>query len=123
VIAAAIAATQNSTSIVIEEVLTSDEPRTLAIDEPGSFLHLGAARKLIEILMRYPHHQYIISTHSPEIIGMLAAARVFLVSLNGARSVIEQIDRSGLDEKRRVLKEIGAKLADVYCNPLTPRTT
>src|SRR5262249_37757998 len=41
---------------------------TVVVDEPNSFLHPGASRKLIRILQEYDRHQYIISTHSPEVI-------------------------------------------------------
>jgi predicted ATP-dependent endonuclease of OLD family len=55
-------------------VVTSREPRTIIIDEPNSFLHPGAAKKLIQILNKFPQHQYFISTHSPEI---LSACKTF----------------------------------------------
>jgi predicted ATPase len=45
-------------------VLTAKYSQTIIIDEPSSFLHPGAARKLIEILKEFPQHQYIIATHS-----------------------------------------------------------
>lgn len=54
-------------------ILTAQFPRVIIIDEPQSFLHPGAAKKLIEIFKelgkngRFPEHQYIISTHSPTI--------------------------------------------------------
>ena len=37
---------------ILYVVLTSDTPQVIVIDEPQSFLHPGAARKLIEILKR-----------------------------------------------------------------------
>src|SRR6185312_12469791 len=36
----------------------NEESRAILIDEPQSFLHPGAARKLIEVLKRFPRHQY-----------------------------------------------------------------
>jgi predicted ATPase len=45
-------------------VLTAEVPRTIIIDEPQSFLHPGAIRKLLDILKGYPQHQFIVSTHS-----------------------------------------------------------
>lgn len=41
----------------------------IVIDEPQSYLHPGAAKKLIEILQEFPQHQYFIATHSAEIIA------------------------------------------------------
>jgi predicted ATP-dependent endonuclease of OLD family len=60
---------------ILYVVLTAHNPRVVIIDEPQSFLHTGAAKKLIEVLREigksgsFPQHQYIISTHSPTIIA------------------------------------------------------
>ena len=40
-------------------VVASKYPRTIIIDEPQSFLHPGAAKKLIDVLKLFPQHQYI----------------------------------------------------------------
>jgi hypothetical protein len=53
---------------VLYVVMTSHHPQVILIDEPQSFLHPGAIRKLIEVLKRYPQHQYILTTHSPTVI-------------------------------------------------------
>ena len=43
---------------ILTVVLEADHPTLILLDEPQSFLHPGAIRKLIEILKRYPRHQY-----------------------------------------------------------------
>src|SRR5262249_13320326 len=43
-------------------------PSVIAIDEPDSFLHPDASRALMKVLRQFDQHQYIVSTHSPEII-------------------------------------------------------
>lgn len=48
-------------------IVTSKYSCVIVIDEPQSFLHPGAVHKLFEILKHYPQHQYIVSTHSPNI--------------------------------------------------------
>ena len=45
---------------ILYVVLTSNEGRVIAIDEPNSFLHPGAARRLMEVLKEHPEHQFII---------------------------------------------------------------
>lgn len=95
-------------------VITSKYPRVILIDEPASFLHPGASRKLISILNQYPQHQYVISTHSPEIIALGRSSPNFLVTSEANETRIEQIDPSQLEQMRRVLIEVGAKLSDVY---------
>ena len=54
---------------MIYVVMNSDYPKTILIDEPQSFLHPSAIRKLMDIFKQYSYHQYIIATHSPIIIN------------------------------------------------------
>ena len=54
---------------ILYAVLASPEPRPIIIDEPQSYLHPGAAKKLIQILKEFPQHQYFITTHSAQIIA------------------------------------------------------
>jgi predicted ATPase len=42
---------------ILYVVMTSNHPQTIIIDEPQSFLHPGAVKKLIEVLKQYPQHQ------------------------------------------------------------------
>jgi predicted ATP-dependent endonuclease of OLD family len=54
---------------ILYAVVTSPQSRPIVIDEPQSYLHPGAAKKLIEILKEFPQHQYFITTHSAQIIA------------------------------------------------------
>jgi hypothetical protein len=92
----------------------TNEPGVIAIDEPNSFLHPGAAKKLIQILKRFPQHQYIISTHSPEVIGAAQPATLHLVRFDGKQSVIETFGETEIEAKRMMLEEVGASLADIF---------
>jgi len=93
---------------------TSDQPRSIIIDEPGSFLHPGAARALIGILKRLGKHQYIVATHSPEIISELSDASLTIVRWEDSESRVEQFPRTTSDVAGAALSEIGAKLSDVF---------
>jgi hypothetical protein len=93
---------------------TSDQPRTIIIDEPGSFLHPGASRSLISILKRFSQHQYIIATHSPEIIAELSDAPVTVVRWEDSKSVIEQFPHTTGKIAEQALNEVGARLSDVF---------
>lgn len=99
---------------ILYVVLTSDFPRTIIIDEPQSFLHPGAIRKLIDILKSYPQHQFVISTHSPTVIAAANPATVTLVRYEEYESVCELLDINEVEQQRRYLTEIGAKLSDVF---------
>jgi predicted ATPase len=97
-------------------VLTSDFPRTIVIDEPQSFLHPGAVRKLFDVLRTAARHehQYVVTTHSPTVITAAEPRRLLLVRKEGAESVIEAIDASEAQATRRFLEEIGAAWGDAF---------
>ncbi len=86
---------------ILYVVLTSDFPRTIIKDEPQSFLHSGAARKLIEILKRYSLHQFIISTHSPTVIAAANPATITLIRQEDTESVCELLDTAQVGEQRK----------------------
>ncbi|MGH7495731.1 MAG: AAA family ATPase, partial [bacterium] len=73
--------------------VTSTLRRTIIIDEPQSFLHPGAIRKLLDILQcKFSQHQYIITTHSPVAITAIELQKVLLVRKEDEESRIEPID-------------------------------
>ena len=94
--------------------LTSKYSRTILIDEPSSFLHPAAARKLSEILKEFSQHQYIIATHSSEILRAATPATMALIQWQRPQSVIELVDAGELSGIRKCLMEVGAKLSDVF---------
>jgi len=89
-------------------------PQVIIIDEPQSFLHPGAARKLIEILKQYPQHQFIITTHSPT--ALTAADPDVLLRLRHeeGETVIDRLDPAEARDLRVVLADVGARLSDVF---------
>jgi energy-coupling factor transporter ATP-binding protein EcfA2 len=92
----------------------SEQSRTIIIDEPGSFLHPGASRALVGILKGFSQHQYIIATHSPEIISELADAPVTIIRWTDSQSVVEQFPRTTTKVAEAALAEIGSRLSDVF---------
>jgi hypothetical protein len=95
-------------------VFTSEYPRAIVIDEPQSFLHPGAIRKLFEILKGYPQHQYTITTHSPNAVTAADPKAIFLVRKEEEESVVEQLDVAETRHQTRFLREVGASLSDVF---------
>ena len=96
-------------------VVTSDFPRVIIIDEPNSFLHPTAARTLIEILRKeFSKHQFIVTTHSPEIIRTANANTLALIKWEKPQSIIEQLNSTEVSEVQKCLAEVGAKLSDVF---------
>lgn len=94
-------------------VVTASFPRIIAIDEPNSFLHPGAAKKLISILKQFDH-QYIISTHSSELIKIADPEYVHLIEWRGTQSVVQTLDQKSLQDQRKLLSDLGVSLSDVF---------
>ncbi|MDE3040757.1 MAG: ATP-binding protein, partial [Nitrospirota bacterium] len=86
----------------------------IIIDEPNSFLHPGAARKLIETLKEFPRHQYIISTHSPEIVGATNPKTLSLLRWEKPQTKVQAMNASEVTELRECLLEVGVKLSDIF---------
>lgn len=101
---------------ILYVLLTAREPQVIIIDEPQGFLHPGAARKLVEVLRGYSFskHQLIIATHSPTIIAAADPTTITLVRQEGSESVFERVDVKDVEQQRKYLWAIGARLSDVF---------
>jgi energy-coupling factor transporter ATP-binding protein EcfA2 len=99
---------------ILYVVLTAEHPRTIIIDEPQSFLHPGAVRKLFDILRRHPEHQYVISTHSAAAIAAAKPNTLLLARMEKGETVIESLDPGETTHLSRMLMELGARLSDVF---------
>lgn len=88
--------------------------RTIVIDEPNSFLNPGAAKKLVNILREFDHIQFIISTHSPEIIQAAQPQTLSVIHWSNGASTVEQMEASKISSLQLVLHEVGASLSDVF---------
>ncbi len=86
----------------------------IIIDEPGSFLHPGAARRLIDIIKSYDRHQYIISTHSADLISVSGVENIHHVSWANGESSVSVIPANELDRMREVLSDLGVSFSDVF---------
>ena len=99
---------------ILYVVLNADLPHVILIDEPQSFLHPGAVRKLIEILKQHSQHQFVITTHSPTAVTASDPDVLLLLRLREAETVIERLDVAEAGSLRTFLAEIGARLSDVF---------
>jgi len=99
---------------ILYVVITSKEPRTIIIDEPNSFLHPGAAKKLIQILNKFPQHQYFISTHSPEILSAAKPSTITRLKYVDGETIAESINLEQTKDLRETLFEIGVRFSDVF---------
>ncbi|RCJ42197.1 hypothetical protein A6770_08270 [Nostoc minutum NIES-26] len=95
-------------------IVSSEEPRTLIIDEPQSFLHPGAAKKLIEAIKEFPQHQYFIATHSPEIITTADPSNIIKLQYENSETTALVIDSKQIESQNSILAELGVRLSDVF---------
>jgi AAA domain, putative AbiEii toxin, Type IV TA system len=102
-------------AIAILFVAMTYDSGVLVIDEISSYLHPAAAKTLLRILQsNYPQHQYIISTHSPEILSAGRDAKVFWIRKNGFESNITEVDLTDLKTLREVTGQLGVSMTDVF---------
>jgi hypothetical protein len=102
------------TLAILYVVMTSYHPQVIIVDEPQSFLHPGAVRKLIEVLKRYPQHQYIFATHSPTVIAAAEPATLAVVRATGPETSLQALDPLSTKDLQSYHSEIGARLSDVF---------
>lgn len=101
--------------IAILAAIMTIEDAVIVIDEINSFLHPAAVKALLRILQtEYPHHQYIISTHAPEVIGFSNPKTVHLVKRDGYESSIQELDLGEVSALREVADHLGISMADVF---------
>ncbi|WP_416211698.1 ATP-dependent nuclease [Nostoc sp. DedQUE12b] len=95
-------------------LVSSEEHRTLIIDEPQSFLHPGAAKKLIETLKKFPQHQYFIATHSPEIIASANPSNIIKLQYQDCETTASVVNSKEIESQNEILAELGVRLSDVF---------
>ncbi|WP_323314385.1 AAA family ATPase [Anabaena cylindrica] len=99
---------------IVYILVCSEEPRTLIIDEPQSFLHPGAAKKLIETIKQFPQHQYFIATHSPDIITTADPTNIIKLKYENCETTASVIDAKDINLQNEILDELGIRLFDVF---------
>jgi predicted ATPase len=99
---------------LLTAIMTLDKAIVI-IDEINSFLHPAAVKALLRILQTdYAQHQYIISTHSPEVISFSNPSAIHLVKRDGYESTVEKLDLKKVETLREVAGHLGVSMADVF---------
>lgn len=97
-------------------VMTTDDT-VVVIDEINNFLHPSAVKALFRIIhTEYAQHQYIVSTHSTDVISAGNPTKVHLVKREGYESQVQQLDRENLAELREVAEHLGVSMSDVFAS-------
>ena len=101
--------------IAILTIVMTFEGAVIIIDEISSFLHPAATKALLRIIQtNYAQHQYIISTHSPEVLSAGNPATVHVIRRDGYDSVVTRVDLGELDQLRDVVDDLGISITDVF---------
>lgn len=86
----------------------------LVIDEPNSFLHPRATKELMNIFREDANHQYIIATHSTEVVVATQPEKLFMLTIEDEQTKITELQRAEIASARQVLDELGSRLSDVF---------
>jgi hypothetical protein len=99
---------------ILTALLTVTEA-VIVIDEINSFLHPAAVKTLLRIIQtQYTENQYIISTHSPEVISHGNASSIHLVKRSGYESTVTSVDLTKIENLRQVGEDLGVSVSDVF---------
>lgn len=99
---------------IIYLLVVSINPRVIIIDEISNFLYAAAARKLLEVFSQYPDHQYLVSTHSADLLGHRSVERIFHVQIKDSQTSVDLVDKTDLISIRDLMLEIGASISELY---------
>jgi energy-coupling factor transporter ATP-binding protein EcfA2 len=101
--------------IAILVAVMTTKKSIIVIDEINSFLHPAAVKRLLRILQsNYDQHQYIISTHSPEVISFGNPKSLHLVTREGYTSSVKKIDIDDIEELQNLADQLGISMSDVF---------
>lgn len=93
-----------------------ETPKTIIIDEPNSFLHPGATKTLLSILADFPQHQYIVSSHAPEVFKTSNTTSLKMISCVNGKSSVQEYDFNKVADSKSCLLELGVELSDYLCS-------
>jgi predicted ATPase len=100
--------------LAIIYVVITEEPQIIIIDEPQSFLHPGAAKKLIGIFKKFSYHQYFIATHSAEIISAANPSTIVNLQYENSKTQALTMNIKDIREQHSLLTELGVNLSDIF---------
>lgn len=97
-------------------VAVSYSAAQIIIDEPNSFLHPSATRRLLNVLRKFERHQFILTTHAADVIATARPEKLLLLQWDEDESQTKIAASSGEDVEhvRKSLRELGCSLTDVF---------
>jgi predicted ATPase len=98
---------------ILYAIVSTSDRRLVIVDEPQSFLHPGAVRKLLEVMRENSQHQYLVSTHAPIALNDEPPDNVLVVTRRGTSSTVTRVASTDQTAMRAMLAELGARPSDV----------
>lgn len=101
--------------LAIITAMVTSEQSVFLVDEINSFIHPAAVKKLLALMRaEYNHHQYIISTHSADVIANASAEILYRVNRDAFESNVERISLQDTRQAREVSSALGFSMMDVF---------
>ncbi|WP_331296182.1 ATP-dependent nuclease [Methylobacterium hispanicum] len=101
--------------VAILAVIMTTEQAVIVIDEISSFLHPRAAKSLLRIMSTiYSNNQYIISTHSHDVISHSSVSTMHIVKKFGYCSQVKSVLYRDIHALREIGEELGISMTDVF---------
>ena len=60
------------------------------------------------------HYQYLVSTHSADLLGHRAVERIYHVQLRDGQTQVDLLDKNDVDAMRLLMLEMGASISELY---------
>lgn len=90
-------------------IAEADRPRLFLMDEPQAYLHPHAESSLMRLLERHPEHQYVIATHSHQLLKSRPLHHARLLTLREGETRVHLPT-----EPHAILEELGVTAADLW---------
>lgn len=90
-------------------ITTADRPRLFLIDEPQAYLHPHAESSLMRLLEQHCEHQYVIATHSHQVLNSRPLNQARLLTLHDGETRVH-----APTEPHAILAELGVTAADLW---------
>jgi energy-coupling factor transporter ATP-binding protein EcfA2 len=90
-------------------VLTASEPRLILVDEPQAYLHPHAERSLMRLIDQHREHQFVVATHSHQLLRARPLAQARLVTNDGEASYI-----GAISDDATLLQQFEITAADLW---------
>lgn len=99
---------------IVAKILSAEGSELILIDEPQTFLHPAALRELMSFISSFSMHQFVVTTHSQELISYPTDMQVIHVQKEGSVSSAKVFSSAELADLSYVLHSLGTRIADVF---------